>query len=303
VGVPLPAKKVAAQEMTRGSMKSTYTEDICATVWMDSQAVFMMSNFTGPTPTGNILSYSIKYSNKNIFFSHSFVAKAQCCGSKFYLFSGTCSRYSSAAKKYVDVPCPNSVLEYNKVMGGVDLVNETTKNYCIQVRLKKWYWSLISWFFNIMIVQAWHLYRHTWRLRHHLTRDHDQADSDAFNQSLQRMPNLARVQARKEQETLVKKRMAEEKKVEEIPLLEFVRQCVEQIILYHSQEKGAKLHESRLSEASRNMLRYDHSRPHFPISTETKGVCQNCKQRSFIRCKTCNVALHVQCFVPYHTAS
>jgi hypothetical protein len=40
-------------------------------------------------------------------------------------------------KKYVDVPCPNSVLENNKVMGGVDLVNETTKNYGIQVRLKK----------------------------------------------------------------------------------------------------------------------------------------------------------------------
>ena len=59
VGVPLPAKKVAAKEMTRGSMKSTYTDDICTTVWMDSQAVFMMSNFTGPIPTGKILSYSM----------------------------------------------------------------------------------------------------------------------------------------------------------------------------------------------------------------------------------------------------
>ena len=219
-----------------------------------------------------------------------------------YLFPGTCSRFSSAAKKYVDIPCPNSVLKYNKVMGGVDLVNETTKKYYIQVRLKKWYWSLISWFFNIMMVQAWRLYRHTWRQRHQLTRDQEENDRDPFNQSLQGMMTLARVQAKKERETLLKKRRTEEKKVEEIPLLEFLRQCVEQIILNHSQDREAKLHESRLSEGSRHMLRYDHSRPHFPVSTETKGVCQNCKQRSFIRCKTCNVALHVQCFVTYHTA-
>lgn len=68
VGVPLPTKKDAAKEMSRGAMKCSYTEDICTTVWMDSQAVFMMSNFTGPDPTG-------KSTFLFNFFSHFFAAK------------------------------------------------------------------------------------------------------------------------------------------------------------------------------------------------------------------------------------
>lgn len=194
------------------------------------------------------------------------------------------------------------MLQYNRVMGGVDLVNETAKNYCIQVRLKKWYWALIAWFFNIMMVQAWRLYRSTYRQRHQLIRDQELDVSDVLNESLEGMKKLSKDQVRKERESQVRKRRTEEKKVEDIPLLEFVRQCVEQILLKHSQGREAKLHESQLSQGSRNLLRYDQTRPHFPVSTETKGVCQHCKQRSFIRCGTCNVALHIQCFVLYHTA-
>ena len=194
------------------------------------------------------------------------------------------------------------VLEYNRVMGGVDLVNQTCKNYYIQVRLKKWYWSLVTWFFNIQMVQAWRLYRYTWRLRNKLTREQEKGEADLFEESLEGRSKVVKEQARKEKENQRKKKRLEERKNKEIQLLEFIRQCVEQILVWHSLNRK-KLQESRLSVATRKLVQFDHSKTHFPLTTQTKGVCQNCKQRSFIRCQTCDVALHVNCFIPYHTPS
>ena len=51
-------------------------------------------------------------------------------------------------------------------MGGVDLLNQSNKAYRISIRRKKWYWGLYTWFLNVQMVQAWHLYRATMRVRH-----------------------------------------------------------------------------------------------------------------------------------------
>jgi len=195
------------------------------------------------------------------------------------------------------------VLEYNKVMGGVDLLNQNAKNYAIQVRLKKWYWALVAWFFNIQIVQAWRLYRHTWRLRHELKSEKDQEEEARFEESLAGLPRLDKENARKEREAMLRKSKLEEKKLEEIPLVDFIRQVVEQVIIKHSDHREAKIFQrehSRLSEATRKQVRYDLTRPHLVIVTEVRGVCQLCKGRSGFRCQTCNVALHPGCFVDYH---
>ena len=130
--VPLQDKKEAVKGMQRGEMKTVYEKDssICVTAWKDSQSVYIASSFAGPEP------------------------------------AGTCVRYGGEKKGYVDVSCPNSVLLYNSTMGGVDLLNQTTKNYAVQFRNKKWYRSLWIWFLNVQMVQAWRLYRQTWRVRH-----------------------------------------------------------------------------------------------------------------------------------------
>jgi len=269
VGVPLPSKKDASKDMSRGQMKSTYSEDICATVWRDSQPVYLMSNFTGPEP------------------------------------AGSCSRYGGRDKGYVNVPCPKLVLDYNQTMGGVDLLNQSTKHYGISVRLKKWYWSLITWFLNVMMVQAWRLFRHTWRHRHMLARAEEAAEDQLFEEGLAGLIRVEKEQKRKEREDM-KKKKREEKKKEELPLLDFIRQVVEHIILTRSDVKEERVHQremSKLSEAARQFVRLDHSRAHFVISSEIKGgVCQKCKNRTKYRCRTCNVALHPECFVSYHEA-
>ncbi len=58
VGVPLPDKKQARKEMSRGAIKSTHTDNVTLTAWKDSQAVYMASNFIGPDPVGQCQRYS-----------------------------------------------------------------------------------------------------------------------------------------------------------------------------------------------------------------------------------------------------
>lgn len=277
--VPLQDKKTAAKNMARGDMETVYQSNICVTAWKDSQAVFMASNFAGPEP------------------------------------AGTCQRYGGTDKGYVTVPCPNSVLEYNKNMGGVDMLNQSTKNYAIVFRKKKWYWSLWIWFLNVQMVQAWRLFRRIMRLRHlKIIEEEERQDlqwEEAMNARDISMPPMNRWTKdamRKEREEEKKKRRKEEKKVEEIPLLAFTRECVEVILNKHSDLHNVTRHQceraARPSANTQASLRFDHTRPHFVIKSEVSyGVCQHCKKRSGYRCEVCQVALHPDCFRAYHVAS
>ena len=130
VGVPLPNKKEAAKNLSRGEMDTAWSDELCATVWRDSQPVYMATNFSGPEPLG------------------------------------FCQRFAGKGKGYVNVPCPKVVLDYNSSMGGVDQLNQNVKNYSISPRLHKWYWAIYTWFLNVQMVQSWRLYRHTMKKRH-----------------------------------------------------------------------------------------------------------------------------------------
>ncbi|XP_065645645.1 piggyBac transposable element-derived protein 3-like [Hydra vulgaris] len=59
VGVPMPTKKQAKKEMTRGTMKSVYDNNNCVTIWMDSKAVVLASNYTGPNPAGILFHFKV----------------------------------------------------------------------------------------------------------------------------------------------------------------------------------------------------------------------------------------------------
>ena len=72
---------------------------------------------------------------------------------------GTCKRYSSEKRKVVDVLQPNTVKIYNLHMGGVDLLGQSTSNYAISTKSKKWYCSIYNWFLQVQMVQAWRLYK------------------------------------------------------------------------------------------------------------------------------------------------
>ncbi|KAF2886478.1 hypothetical protein ILUMI_19695, partial [Ignelater luminosus] len=52
-------------------------------------------------------------------------------------------RYDKKEKKKISVQCQNLVLEYNKYMGGVDLLDSIIGRYNINIRSRKWYHRLV----------------------------------------------------------------------------------------------------------------------------------------------------------------
>ncbi|XP_039286300.1 piggyBac transposable element-derived protein 3-like isoform X1 [Nilaparvata lugens] len=68
------------------------------------------------------------------------------------------NRYSKREKKTVLVKRPYLISEYNKFMGGTDLMDENINCYRVSVRSKKWWWSIFSWCFDVCYQNAWHLY-------------------------------------------------------------------------------------------------------------------------------------------------
>ncbi|KAM7283933.1 piggyBac transposable element-derived protein 2-like [Ixodes scapularis] len=62
-------------------------------------------------------------------------------------------------KKTVDVECPSMVMEYNKFMGGVDLLDSLTALYRISLLSKKYYLRLFFHFVDLATVTAWLLSR------------------------------------------------------------------------------------------------------------------------------------------------
>jgi hypothetical protein len=117
---------------------------------------------------------------------------------------------------------------------------------------------------------------------------------------------------KKDREQSRKKWRSEEKKKEEISLLEFTRQVVELTIQKHGAEKDRAINSQKeasamLSPGALKDVRYDSGR-HLPRLTNIKGVCKNCKEqtgqekRTLFRCDRCKVALHAECFLGFHTS-
>ena len=91
---------------------------------------------------------------------------------------------------------------------------------------------------------------------------------------------------RREKEAEVRKQRREEKKLEEMPLLNFVREAVEMVINKHSDvEKNIPARQSaaRLSTRSSQAVQHYHSRPHLITKTTIRGRCKLCHERSFYR--------------------
>ena len=86
----------------------------------------------------------------------------------------------------------------------------------------------------------------------------------------------------------------------EISLLQFTREVVISALTRHGEERKRSGRRAKVSQLQNSTLRYD-GMNHWPIDTTIKGgVCPMCSGRSKIKCKKCNVALHIYCFENYH---
>jgi DNA excision repair protein ERCC-6 len=107
---------------------------------------------------------------------------------------------------------------------------------------------------------------------------------------------LSREQTRKETNK-------ERKKIEDISLLEFIRQTVEMMVVVHSgpfaRPPPQSMNGPRLASQNLEAVRYDSGR-HIIFKSELHGVCKACKKRTIYRCERCEVALHPDCFSSFH---
>ncbi|KAI5692527.1 hypothetical protein M8J75_014971 [Diaphorina citri] len=67
-------------------------------------------------------------------------------------------RYSHVEKKSIQIKIPNMIHEYNKYMGGTDLMDENINRHRIAIRSKKWWWAIFSWTVDASIQNAWILH-------------------------------------------------------------------------------------------------------------------------------------------------
>ena len=68
-------------------------------------------------------------------------------------------RWDRKKKDIIKISCPNVILQYNKSMGGVDLLDSLIALYRTKIKSKKWYHRLIYHFVDMVVVQSWLLYR------------------------------------------------------------------------------------------------------------------------------------------------
>ena len=71
----------------------------------------------------------------------------------------TCRRWSKLQKKYVIIPRPRMVGDYNTNMGGIDLVDRMISLYRIRARSNKWTVRTIHHLLDLALANAWILYR------------------------------------------------------------------------------------------------------------------------------------------------
>ncbi|CAG5045378.1 unnamed protein product [Parnassius apollo] len=97
--------------------------DVSTVVWKDNKLVTLASTFAGLNPISEV------------------------------------RRYDKKNSRYINIPRPNVVSEYNRHMGGVDLVDSIMGIYKIKLRSKRWQMRLFYHFLDLTMANAWLFYK------------------------------------------------------------------------------------------------------------------------------------------------
>lgn len=96
--------------------------EVSSLMWVDNKCVRLMSTYAGTNPISSV------------------------------------PRYRRASKESEMIPCPNVVLQYNRHMGGVDLMDSLLGRYKIKMRSRKWYLRIFYHLVDLSVINAWLLY-------------------------------------------------------------------------------------------------------------------------------------------------
>ena len=117
------------KQLKRGDFLTRHKGNMTALVWMDRKPVYVASNAHQPT-AGTV-------SRKNP--------------------DGSC----------VQVKCPDIVSQYNRHMGGVDLLDQLKCYYCYDRKSKRWWLRLFFHLLDLCVVNAFILYKHCYNINFH----------------------------------------------------------------------------------------------------------------------------------------
>ena len=126
VSTPILEPKTFAKKHVRGEYVTYFTEDVSLTAWMDNKSVTILSNIDYGTTLA-------------------------CC--ERWVKDPT-----TQVSKKTRFSQPQVVKNYNKYMGGVDLVDSQVAVYRSNVRKNKWWFSIFTTGVSIMCVNAWRLW-------------------------------------------------------------------------------------------------------------------------------------------------
>lgn len=124
----LPDKKdFMKKSVPRGSYEERVSMldgiDMSCVVWKDNKIVTLLSTYAGALPVAKV------------------------------------NRYDKAKREKIDITCPFIVQEYNKHMGGVDLMDSYLGRNHITLRSKKWYLRIFFHLFDLAVINAWIVYK------------------------------------------------------------------------------------------------------------------------------------------------
>ncbi|XP_076036256.1 uncharacterized protein LOC143022126 isoform X1 [Oratosquilla oratoria] len=190
---------------------------------------------------------------------------------------GIVERWNKKDKQYDEVPCPNVVLEYNKFMGGVDLLDGLVAYYRIKLKSNKYYMKFFFHFLDMVTVNSWLLYR--------------------------RDGNSLEIPSKKLMDGLAFRSQ----------VAEALTKCRKDVTRKRSRksrsevEKGliAKKRKGRVTPVPTKDIRMD-SVGHWPLPSDCQR-CKfpGCKRKATMKCSKCQVHLCLNkqsnCFLSFHT--
>ena len=187
-------------------------------------------------------------------------------------------RWDKKEKKHVQIQRPKIVEEYNKFMGGIDLLNMCTNLYKYNIKSRRWYMYIFFHSLTLALVNSWFLYR-----RYHQEQGTDKKEVLPLRK-FQAACACALTSAGKG-----KKRTRGRPSLEEQEILEANR----------SQKK-------RYVGVPEDVQKDEFD--HFPMYDPTRQRCKVCPRKnsafSHIKCMKCNTHLclnkHRNCFVTFH---
>ena len=199
----------------------------------------------------------------------------------------TIRRWDRKERKYVDIPCPAIIKEYNEHMGGVDLFDMLMALYKVDHKSPKWYRRVFLWGLNLAVINSWLLYR-----RHADQKRQPKREQLSLIEFTGRVSHVL-IQEHKLPPELTRKRGRP-------PLVPTTASSASET----DEDQSNRSKKRMVLTVTRDAGRYDNM-GHFPTHSEPKQRGKMCQSYVRMKCIKCNCHLCItkdkNCFISFHT--